>query len=526
MKNANFFIITFTLLSAFHLSYAQCDGGDTIGVSEPIVIEAEETPMAPNTDLFYKTATGEQRIVYWVHGMGGSAVSWTPVGPITEIQASGFGLSDYPARKIKSYFPGYLESSMNTAIQDLHTFIANKNSTSPGSYDLKTDNFVIAHSQGGLVSRGVDRAEDIDPYWQREFGGIVTFGSAHQGAYLANTALNNTGVNLIEQMTTDACVNLSAGPIAENLDLNSSFANALVQWFNIDDSIRQLTVSTCGFFGKDVLPFNLSKFTPPIINEYKIGASYLNTINNFSNQWPKIAFYGEEQEPVFWRTMNTLTVGASNFPAFGADDDSTHLDYKSLRANYVNKYQTYWSQYSSWKYLVRLCNENFALLFVKPFFCLNASSEVGVAKAKLDGYKKGLDWIDNANAQWKAIIGAQETTVNTGEYTCNCDYIDAGYSTSFIVSDLSDCPQGSSNTTEGRRLCYANPITTVISKKNDGIVLTESAKNLPGGTTFGDDRLKLERTNHFQLRNSSQTKEKLKGLLDGDYGLYFKTLDR
>ena len=72
--------------------------------------------------------------------------------------------------------------------------------------------------------------------------------------------------------------------------------------------------------------------------------------------------------------------------------------------------------------------------------------------------------------------------------------------------------------------------TNVTHKPSDGIVLAESAKNLPGGMVnpnLSDDDYKLKNTNHQQLRNSSETREKLNRLFDRpDYGTFFNTPKR
>lgn len=533
MKSLYLSILISLVLMSSGLTYGQCPSGDTATVGTS-TYQPLPTPLPElDTTGFYKNKTGDKRIIYWVHGLSGSELSWKPVGPSTENQTSG-NITGYPARKIKSRFPEYSEQDMNSGINDLQSAMEVDNNSYSNSYSDKEDNFIIAHSQGGLVSRGVDRGEDLDPIWQREFGGLVTFGSAHQGAMILNNGLPEYvgniyygGNNMISEISTEACVNLSKGPIREALNFQSPLLNKLITWFNIDDSIVDLAATGCEFFGGKILPFALSDFTPPITKEYMVGAPYVDTINNFTNGKPKLAFYGVEQEPVFWRTMNTLSVGASNYPVFGADDDSTALDYKQLRADYYNKYMAYKNQADGFKVFADAC-DNWFFRIANPTFCAFMPDVWQNSNDMKNAYKEGLDWIDEANEKWKAIIGARYTTSWTTNEICKCkDQCNGGATVTYYTTNTVECME---QELEDPCMMSCHSLTQYHTltqeKESDGVILVESASNLPGAFTFGDDRLELKKTNHFQLRNSSQTKEKLYKLFKGDYGLYFLTQER
>ena len=63
------------------------------------------------------------------------------------------------------------------------------------------------------------------------------------------------------------------------------------------------------------------------------------------------------------------------------------------------------------------------------------------------------------------------------------------------------------------------PNTALMIKPSDGVVLAESAKSFPGSKPGGP----LEGSNHFQMRNDSQLKIKLKDLYDGKFDDWFIT---
>lgn len=55
-------------------------------------------------------------------------------------------------------------------------------------------------------------------------------------------------------------------------------------------------------------------------------------------------------------------------------------------------------------------------------------------------------------------------------------------------------------------------------KASDGVVLQESQVAFPGAFPYY-----MDKTNHFQMRNSSKTKEALLDLYDGDLLKFFET---
>lgn len=173
-------------------------GGGTLTVSEvdpgPEIIDTWEPPVIDG-----------DRSVIWIHGLGGHGDLSASDESNSWIQASSTSDINY---QMESRRPDYSDVSLDAASTTLRTQLED--------YDLSTDAFLIAHSQGGIVSRQFDKyIHDLG--WERTFNGVVTFGTPHGGAMI----LNNR--DLIVQWLDEACDDLGNGPWQETLDDSFSF---------------------------------------------------------------------------------------------------------------------------------------------------------------------------------------------------------------------------------------------------------------------------------------------------------------
>lgn len=505
-------IISITLFGLPIILIGQVDTSIYVQSLDTVIHE----PFVPlNLSFANKSVAGEERVIHWVHGLAGSSDSWKPVGPISTAQNLNNSIPNYSARKIWSEYPSYSEVSMASAVNDLHAHLETSNQDTT-HYQNKSDNFIIAHSQGGLVSRGVDYAEDTDPLWNREFGGLVTFGSPHLGAQILNNGLNPNvgnpmlgGKGWISDFSEEACISLAEGPVVAASNGTSWFQTFIVQLFSIDDKLIDKSQDGCRFFGQKLVPVFMADLQPSITEDYKVGSSFVNHLSSFSNSQPKIAFYGVEEEPVFWRVTNNLIQAPEKFGPFQANDDSSYFDYKKIRNHYYTEYIDKRHLHSFHK---RICDNWGWLGFGNTAQC----SKARAFKKMYRGYERGLNFIDKANDKWKVIIGAIEYHSYVQGYRCIC--MDG---TSFNTASPSDCenfqPQGEDC------VSYPNVVTIGTNKDNDGVVLAESAMAMPGTISFGDGRTLMKKTNHFQMRNNKETKRVLNALFNGGFGLYFFT---
>ncbi|NJO92710.1 MAG: hypothetical protein HC831_29885, partial [Chloroflexia bacterium] len=195
-------------------------------------------------------------------------------------------------------------------------------------------NFIIAHSQGGIVSRQLDKLCVQEPAsYNRRFGGIVTFGTPHLG-----TELINNKQNLINELNLgcDAFGQIVAQEIGNNI---------LVSLFGVQQTINKFIDGSCNFLASNVIPIAFANSINALIGEdYKIGAPVLNDLNNFHNSNftmnNRVAFFGvEDKENLLWRQMNSFLINKpEQQPAFEANiDDDLVTQKNQLRSTLTTK---------------------------------------------------------------------------------------------------------------------------------------------------------------------------------------------
>ena len=463
------------------------------------------------------------RMVYWIHGLGGDGSSWQKAADASMFGASA---SSFSARRLYSYQPEYTQfnNAISTASTKLHQDVLVGGDVFSNTYNItdKTKNFIIAHSQGGIVSRYLDKRYNEQPWLGRRFGGIVTFGTPHQGAQ----ALNNQA--MLTQLINAGCKDLLAGPFAEEI-LGSFPLKFIISADIVEDVLEPL----CNFVTNTILPILTASFTSPIQQDYRVGAAALSEINGAPTPTHKVAFYGVEEEPVMYRMLYNLEQKPPNlFPAFEADDDSPLVDEAN---NNLLKYQAKLTQAQTYLGAFGAPNRSYCTWYqwwASPVWCTHNDykvSETRNLRAIRDGWRQGVNWWTNANSRYEAAIGAAViVSTNQMGYECLCtqyDYNgnDVGSFTT-QVPNLQDCYD--INTSSQLTSCSLGNTTTVttyqaITKPSDGLVLEESASNFQGAP-----KKEMIKSNHQQMRNDSNTKDRLNELYRGDYGSYFTTLPR
>ena len=156
-------------------------------------------------------------------------------------------------------------------------------------------------------------------------------------------------------------------------------------------------------------------------------------------------------------------------------------------------------------------------------------------KDQRNTYRDALEWLNGVDDQWMTIIGARENVYIPGNNECLCtQWNNTGQvlsTTSYFLDNLDDCNSYDSGTYDESAPFYTSctivPIYEVHWKESDGVVLRESQTAFPGVGVQGVRR--LEKMNHFQVRNSSETAIGLNALFNGEVGddpqtrAFFKT---
>ena len=369
---------------------------------------------------------------------------------------------------------------------------------------------------GGLVARNLDRMYAQGNASERRIGGIVTFGTPHQGAKI----LNNK--DMFTSFAQGMCSELTAGFIEETIERNFFF-----DLITSGSSVRQLFVENACTPLAQLVPSLFNNFTPPITNDFSVGALKLNEINAFQSNIPKVAFWGKETPgSEMWRQLSSLLLQRpTDFPAFEAPDNKL-LDFRNSAIQvYQDKVTFYQTFYDNRSY----CNWWQWWLF--PLDCSWNAHLLDEARDIRDEYQKGLNWINNANDQWKIIIGAKrfDEVISNG-YECECqdyDYDGNAYGGSFttVVENINDC-QGNgwlqSCSPTGNMTTFTTYVP--VDEASDGIVVESSAKNFPqGANILPTPTREMTGSNHQQMRNDNNTRNSLFELFEGQHGLYFRT---
>jgi triacylglycerol esterase/lipase EstA (alpha/beta hydrolase family) len=455
------------------------------------------------------------RRIYFIHGLGGDASSWQQASDACWDQS--LNIVNFYARNVEVSRPEYVYSTnttLNSAAYDVRQQIRNQSFIDYSQFGMNPNQaFMIGHSQGGLIIRSLvhmDLQSGANiPAIGKGYGGFVTIASPLQGAQIINNR------SLIEQMAHDACNCLLKGPEVSNLAVRG-ILKLLGQ--------QQITDNVCDLIGYNILPVFFSQYYNNITNDYKVGAGAIQQYNSdIQNStylsMPKIAIYGvEPRENILWRTGNWLIKNPNSEPPFEANDDwefyyntiyPTYMSYVSK----VHDYQT--------RIQVLSASQFFLFPFVTPEMNLLSLMLIRNYRNKMIAWQTGVNWFNRANANWESIIGARQYQVNTvNAYYCKHCSIGPNWilSPSLQVCLICNCREIITIPTQ--------TITYTIAE-NDGIVLAESAKNLPGATHCPSRILMnnvqgYDGSSHMQIRNDKYLKGSLNKLFDGDYGTFFK----
>lgn len=530
-------------------AFGQCFLGDTIRFNSSEDLFEVDIKAVNNSNLLsFSTGDTSERVIFLIPGLGGDENAWQDVHDETD------GVTNeatfYEPRKAsvikfgEKDNPGYTEAvGLASAGGDLYDEMVIRNSAfNPNKPNV---NIAIGHSQGGLVLRATEYYMNNTPGKSPQFGGVVTFGSPHQGAEILTNGLPRSmgGQGLISDFASELCNAIVSGPLAEELKLSDELSFKIIRLLNVDEFILELESEFCDFiFSDTVMQLALPNLTPNITtdylaqNEYFQGSNYLiNTLNNYIPNIPMVAFFGIEDEPVFWRQMGSLRKGVHSYQAFQSDYDQLFVDDANDIVNH------YYAKYLKYKdkidyHIDKLNKANDVLhVLLTPASAIAQILYHSSQREKYESvgyrYRDGYYFLRDANEYWEVIIGAFDTKVEMNGYVCECEEIGVpGSQISYLAASIDECPSGVTHLPGGiKRICsrYNNVKVIHMHKANDGIVLAESAKNLPGAIVNPQlDNLDyaLEGTNHQQLRNSSETASKLIDLFETNkYGTFFIT---
>lgn len=443
------------------------------------------------------------RHVFWVHGYKGTGHSWAlPPQPDGNKWEDG-GVGGYVSHtyQVKSDYPDYSENmnevqaAANRVKNDIMEVVGN-NLTAP-------NNFIIAHSGGGVVSRQMGQFNNNAGV--KAFNGFITFGTPHQGCAAASNYLNHPWK--FENAVKVACKALTAGPIGDPSDNTFvvgalNIANLMVG--NIGEIVANLG---CNLIIPEVFPLvedyliggiegqltteYAQSSLPPMATEHNAAFYAIETDNDITND-----DYDESMTPRF---LGSGLYSPNSFPLWGAgaSDELGMRDVHDATSFYLNKKQ-------EWRTKWENC------------FIYNCTSRYN----NYLNYKKGVDWWKNLNNTWKDLIGA--VGVEFKKDGCGCDvYVNGEVISSEFFPGNNDCEAYEYNYGNTWIVCSDTYTTTIYSKPSDGFILAESAMNAPG---VNYEVRFMPGSSHFQMRNDENTRDAVRAIFyEGLGGKFFKT---
>ena len=518
MKNiiVSIMLSTFCFFTFPLFAQQSCEELDRIPL--PAILESVQSvvPIPPAPPLGNPPKGHADRIVFWTHGLGGTASSWAPAANVSENPNNGIG--DYPARRIISDLPSYVSAqnvNLDAAARDYMLQLESTTNTiinnpdTPSDYD-KFNNFVIAHSQGGLVSRWADMLYANETPANRTFGGVVTFGTSHGGAAIIENE------HLVFELGAELCSAISEPKVLETIETSFIF-----DLFLNGENLAEFTGNTCDFLGNNGLQALLAGQNQNITNDYKPNAPALSTLKNHdsnnSGVQNKVAFYGVESEPVLWNLLNGLANKPEEQAPFQANDDGNLKDWAEDQQTQARMKEMEWRMAKDRrrKRASILCNTLVGFLPVGTTVCLIARNRANEASDIWLSWNKAKVFWESANDKYKLAMGGlviEETTTQK----CLCEEeIPGGNGEKVTYVYPGACQTNSTNC----RTIMSTEYGTPMDFESDGVVPMHSAIDYPNAK-IGQ---KMSGSNHQQMRNDTNTKDRLNELWQGNHGNFFIT---
>jgi hypothetical protein len=415
------------------------------------------------------------RNIFFIHGLGGDVTAWLKAADACE-NLSGF------ARKCFTHRLDYTkvtDNPINVAAHEVGQQI--KDVSEKYASDIQSNTAIlIAHSQGGVVCRELMHKDFVEKqdYALGKYGGVVTVASPLQGAMILNNRY------LIHSMANDACHALTTDILT--VSIVGSIVLPIILPILTANGIPTPTPGViCDVVTGPVLGSFASNYYDKITDAYVVDGcnSKIKTYNADANnaeycKLPKVAFYGvEPQENILWRTAQWMKDNPNDEAHFGANNDMKF---------YNNVIKPVYIAYSVGSMVNDMMYDIADKTFKWTWWCCPVSASTALMTMMTSAAVKplvsrGRNWFEGANAQWQTVIGAKTYNSQTGRW------------------DI---------------------------KENDGVVLTESAMNLPCATNIsvriGEQGEGWAGSSHMQIRNDSGIDRALNNLFNGNYGRFFE----
>jgi pimeloyl-ACP methyl ester carboxylesterase len=519
-----------------------------------------DTTKGPRKHVVDTLTFDKEKNIVWVHGLNGSRNSLFPPGYATQYGVQ--GNFPFPARKATSYgIEGDAKMQLYNENFGITPAASNVNAYSKTYIPLEKrteKDFVIGHSQGGIVAREWLRKIEKDPTnYPNLVHGLVTFGTPHDGAEILNNCRPNMG-NKVTPFMDNACKSLGDAIVTPTI--NSNFWTSLLI---SEDMKTKLITTACNGIVNSIIPLALDNYYKATTLDYYKNAPFLTGYNNstghveglseYELKVPVVQFFGEEEQPILWRFLSsTLKMGEDQIQSsqnlfFAYEkDDQIQLKVQDMIDHY--KTQEY-HENLKYEFHKKRSARTINILF------RNARDK---AKDNAMAYYRGWKWLSEANDYYLTdLVGGrvvstsleckiidnidcsrtassprmdplaknlkiQYNFVSTGQ-TCTLAPVNSMYKN--YTHNTPAGPEFMGNC-EGFRITFPTWKNTFYYKPNDGVVLAESAAKkikVKVDPLIDHDIVIMPKTNHEQMKNSDATRKALNDLYNGANGEFFKT---
>ena len=447
----------------------------------------------------------DSRLIHWTHGFMGDRGSWSSANEYVLDNAGG------PARLQHRRWPlihsaelfGYTDDpGVGVAARDLEGQL---NRVVASFDELESDNHImIAHSFGGLATRQLYRnyLNGGTPVDERVFGGLVTFGTPHRGAALADNAGD------INAFVTRGCGEVAAAWL---VDAVGEFEPAIGLSFQglLAGTAENISTTICETVGGTVL----DALTAPItrtqaVADLRPNSRALRELNvDPEARLRKQTAYGVETEEDLWWIMadqflSTSGVNNDAGPDFPNANAPVELvaEVAAMQAEFRRRgdlWQDRRDRSDQWWKWPRCYN-----FWNGRYYTCNWMENLR------DAYWGGASWLREADFEYKQLAGFFEEVEREVVVAEFCRFPDGSI-------DWDEDSQRDCGIRGGRWEQITRVDVDLDFIENDGVVTRESA------TAFGDREFRMEGSNHFSMRNDSNTDNALDHILGGNGEEFF-----
>lgn len=528
----NLYIII-CLAVSYATAFSQSSGGPIPGAGQPPGQSFPHTlgsPTGPINNIPYDISgpgnpgndpqdPGHVRTIFWIHGLNSNPDAWSRAAAATQTNVA----PGFPARKVECV-TNNMTYSQNAGLwfagrglkHNIQNYLAGSGQT------VTKFNFNIAHSQGGIVSRAMFHNLYCSGESQGNlFGtnGLVTFGTPHQGARLLNN--QNQFVDMADRICQRLGRAYAFWFLTRDIEIKLPLGIKISKSLSDITDPGELARGFCDLFQIALFQRFADEITPPITDHYQVGSQQLQELNNsceaiMLDTMHKMAFYGiEDTVGIMFRTLFYFENDPNEDGYFTADPDEFWMDeFKSIENNFVARLATLKAEKAVM--ILNFTNINCHRWPISKIeFCKKLMKKIDDRERAIQAHKVALRTIRTMNETYRAIIGALEYNALPAECVCKDELGNEVYRGPYTGPiDCSLKSSGGPRITCEKEVKFSRDV-----KDSDGVVLAESASNMPAATHMP---IQLRETSHMQMRNNSELRRTLRTLYNGSYDPWFK----